>query len=120
MEGSALFDRVCREVLIQAGHHFFDALLHIFVQGRNDGGHIFPAYRLVMVVVVRPYGRAGLEVAHLQFETHFCRNGAAGKLLEIVEPSTNEIVSRRIAAMGDYLVRGRLYDFKELSGSSIS
>ena len=86
------------EVFFQAGQHFRDALLDVFVQGRDDRIDGFVAHGFVACIEVRPYNGVGLDVAQFQFHGDAGEERGSGNFLEIVQTAMQEIISVDVAS----------------------
>ena len=74
------------KVLVQAGAAFGNALLDVFVEGRNDSADVFSACGFVMRVELGPDRCASLDVAQLLFHGDTGYHRTSRNFLEVVEP----------------------------------
>src|SRR6266446_7590035 len=90
--------RMSGEVLVKACNHFSHSSLNVPIECRDHCWHIFSADWLIMRVMVRPNRSAGIEIAHLKFQSDSGQYLGATQFLKIIQAATNCKIAFHIAA----------------------
>ena len=87
-----------REVFVETGAAFGDALLDILVQSRDDGTDVLFTCGLVVSIEVCPDRRACLDVTKLQFHSHAGHLRGPRNFFEVIDTAVQEKISMDVAS----------------------